>query len=133
MFCRLLVLALSMRGAEAVHGSCFTRMRHFVLMLPIVFLADIPGLDALDRVVAIASPVLSTFGWTLEARGTSWAHWMVGGPLGTGSVIRAYAFDSSDERGVAISATGPYEIPAGVRQKLYGRIVEVTAWTLKDA
>jgi hypothetical protein len=102
------------------------------LALPIEFLADVQPLDALDRFVGLATPVLSVFGWALEARGSSWAHWTQGGVVGSPTVIRAYAFDTTTDRGVAISVTGPNEIPAALPQHLCDRVVEATAWSLKQ-
>ena len=111
-------------------GPCQTP--RIALTLPIEFLADVPPLDALDRFVGLATPVLGASGWALEARGCGWAHWTVAGVVGSATVIRAYAFDTGIDRGVAISITGPGEVPATLPQGLSDRVVEATAWRLKQ-
>jgi hypothetical protein len=93
-------------------------------MLRIDFLADVPPLTALDRLIDVATPVLAGFGYEVEARGGGWAHWAVE-PFG-GDVIRAYAFETPEGRGVSL--TGQGDVPDDLPEVLRDRIAKATGW-----
>ncbi len=93
-------------------------------VLRIDFLADVPPLAALDRLVDAATPVLATFGYKVEARGSDWAHWVIE-PFGE-NVIRAYAFETPQDRGVSL--TGQGDVPDELPDVLGETITDVTGW-----
>jgi hypothetical protein len=73
-------------------------------------------LVALDRLVTLATPVLASHGFAVEARGRDWAHWT----CGFQNVIRAYAFQEAGEGGVRLVAQG--EIPDGLIDDVATRV-----------
>ena len=64
----------------------------------------------------VATPILSEFGYAVEAQGRSWAHWT----RGFQNVIRAYARSDADGHGIIVVGQG--EIPDGVGEALANRV-----------
>ena len=98
-----------------------------MISLPIAFTADSDPLDALGTFVDLASPVLAELGYSVEARGDSWAHWTRGSPQ---NVIRSYAF--SDEGGNGVSVHGQGAIPLDTAQRLCDAVVGGTGWEVRS-
>lgn len=97
-------------------------------MLRIDFLADVSPLAALDRLVDVATPLLADFGYEVEARGDGWAHWAV--EPSDGNVIRAYAFETAEDRGVSVIGQG--KVPNALPQVLHARLSEATGWQARQ-
>jgi hypothetical protein len=78
--------------------------------------------------INLATPVFVQFGYTPEEKGErsgkGWMHWN----RGFGNVIRAYAFEDGDRRGVSILGQG--EIPENVEEAVVQCVSESTNWNL---
>jgi hypothetical protein len=97
--------------------------------LRIDFVTDVAPLDALDRLVAVATPILEGFGYSADDRGRDWAHWRAD-PSGK-DLIRACAFKTSTDQGVSVIGEG--EVPAALPTQLRDRVAEATGWRFSGA
>jgi len=87
------------------------------------FVTDGDPLDALARFVDLVTPQLAARGFTQEAQGRDWAHWI----SGFQNVIRAYAFRETRTAGIRVYRQG--DIPSGLGKEITAHVVDATGWT----